>query len=200
MSPAGTLVFKILCKTLRPTSIAERTTMARTGGNMAQDHFGEAIRNKFFEFLEGFTTANAAYSMSQASGGTAAEEAQQQFYVEQLKAMRESEKTTLYVDWQHLVSVDADLADELELQYLRIDPFLRKVSRLDQHSRHTYHQRSPPALLSRPRSWHSTPVPPCSFLGVATGQLIAATLSHRPAGDVRAVETTLDAVAQLRRR
>jgi DNA replicative helicase MCM subunit Mcm2 (Cdc46/Mcm family) len=137
--------------------------MARTGGNMAQDHFGETVRDKFFEFLETFTTANAAYSMSQASGGTAAEEAQQQFYVEQLKAMRESEKTTLYVDWQHLVSVDADLADELELQYLRIDPFLRKVSPLDQHSETCCtSMSSPPPMLAA-----FTPVPPCSFLALA---------------------------------
>ena len=100
--------------------------MAGLGGSMAHDHFGDAIRDKFFEFLETFTTANAAYSMSQASAATAGEETQQ-YYIEQLKAMRESEKTTLFVDWQHLVSVDADMADELELQYLRVDPFLRKV-------------------------------------------------------------------------
>ena len=117
---------------------------------MAQDHFGEAIRDKFFQFLEDFTTANAAYSMSQASGGTAAEEAQQQFYVEQLKAMRESEKTTLYVDWQHLVSVDADLADEMELQYLRMDPFLRKVSPLHDPAKAASFLRDAPLHLLGP--------------------------------------------------
>ena len=94
---------------------------------MAHDHFGDVVREKFFEFLETFSTANAAYSMSQASAGTAGEESQQ-YYIEQLKAMRESEKTTLFVDWQHLMSIDADLAEELELQYLRVDPFLRKAS------------------------------------------------------------------------
>ena len=134
--------------------------MAGLSGSMAHDHFGDAIRDKFFEFLETFTTANAAYSMSQASAATAGEETQQ-YYIEQLKAMRESEKTTLFVDWQHLVSVDADMADELEIQYLRVDPFLRKV---------TYRQRLALIFLSsawllphqHPRPWvrHSPQVLP----------------------------------------
>ena len=86
------------------------------------------IQDKFFQFLEDFIPPSDGMSMSQASAGSHNDEPANHFYVNQLVTMREAEKTTLYVDWDHLLLADTDLAETIRDNYLRVDPFLRKVS------------------------------------------------------------------------
>ncbi|PRP74688.1 hypothetical protein PROFUN_03610 [Planoprotostelium fungivorum] len=43
-----------------------------------------------------------------------------------LELLREKDLTTLYVEWQHLVTFDAELAEVVESNYYRLNPFLRK--------------------------------------------------------------------------
>ena len=99
--------------------------------------FGADVQNKFFNFLEEFIPPSDGMSMSQASGGSNADEPAKFFYVNQLVTMREAEKTTLYVDWDHLLLAETDLADTIRDQYLRVDAFLRKVGALRRWTPHT---------------------------------------------------------------
>lgn len=100
---------------------------AEPGADFSNEQFGATIQEKFYTFLEEFAPRDEGISMSQASAGSNGEAQTKHTYVEQLKTMRESEKTTLYVDWEHLNSADCELADTLRDQYLRVDAFLRKV-------------------------------------------------------------------------
>ena len=101
------------------------------GQNFTNAQVGSEIQEKFFTFLEEYTPRDEGISMSQASAGSNGEPEIRHTYVEQLKTMRESEKTTLYVDFEHLQDADSEFADILKDQYLRVDAYLRKVQPCD---------------------------------------------------------------------
>ena len=101
------------------------------GQNFTNAQVGNEIQEKFFTFLEEYTPRDEGISMSQASAGSNGEPEIRHTYVEQLKTMRESEKTTLYVDFEHLQDADSEFADILKDQYLRVDAYLRKVQPCD---------------------------------------------------------------------
>jgi DNA replication licensing factor MCM6 len=48
-------------------------------------------------------------------------------YIDQIKALREHQQTTIYVDFQHLLSFDDTLALTISVQYFRMEPYLRKA-------------------------------------------------------------------------
>ena len=48
-------------------------------------------------------------------------------YVAQLALMAQNNKTTLFVNFQHLVEMDVELAEAIELDYYRFEPFLRQA-------------------------------------------------------------------------
>ena len=48
-------------------------------------------------------------------------------YVAQLSLMAQNNKTTLFVNFQHLVEMDIELAEAIELDYYRFEPFLRQA-------------------------------------------------------------------------
>ncbi len=48
-------------------------------------------------------------------------------YKEQLTFMMQHNKSTLYVDFTHVKDIDYDLAEAIELEYYRFEPFLRKA-------------------------------------------------------------------------
>ena len=66
-------------------------------------------------------TEQIAFPDTPASGGTVvppiAEE--NKFYIEQIKAMKEFELTTLYVDFSHLLEREEVLARAIQSQYYR---------------------------------------------------------------------------------
>ena len=94
----------------------------------SNENVGAEVQDKFFQFLEDFIPPSDGVSMSQASAGSNNDEPAKYFYVNQLVTMREAEKTTLYVDWDHLLFADTEFGQLIRDQYLRVDPFLRKVS------------------------------------------------------------------------
>lgn len=49
------------------------------------------------------------------------------FYIEQIKAMKEFELTTLYVDFSHLLEREEILARAIQSQYYRFLPYLRRA-------------------------------------------------------------------------
>lgn len=48
-------------------------------------------------------------------------------YKEQLTFMMQHNKSTLYVDFTHVKDTDFDLAEAIEMEYYRFEPFLRKA-------------------------------------------------------------------------
>lgn len=60
-------------------------------------------------------------------GGVAAPMDDGKFYIEQIKAMKEYEMTTLYVDFSHLLEREEVLARAIQSQYYRFLPFLRRA-------------------------------------------------------------------------
>lgn len=48
-------------------------------------------------------------------------------YVAQLALMAQNNKTTLFVNFQHMVEMDIELAEAVELDYYRFEPFLRQA-------------------------------------------------------------------------
>lgn len=62
----------------------------------------EYIRNKFWDFLE---TYQAVIQDGEPT----------LFYVQQLQSMKEEDKTTMYVDYSHLLEFDPELAELVQV-------------------------------------------------------------------------------------
>jgi len=76
----------------------------------------EYIRNKFWDFLETF--------QEDVEG-----EEPRLFYLAQLQSMRDEDKTTMYVDYEHLSTFDTELADLVQVRLTISDAVLRLSSR-----------------------------------------------------------------------
>ena len=70
----------------------------------------EYIRNKFWDFLETYQEVIN-------------DEESTLFYIQQLQSMREEDKTTMYVDYEHLSSFDAELAELVQVSLTRLPTF-----------------------------------------------------------------------------
>ena len=78
------------------------------------DQTGERVREGFQGFLVSFYPARSAAT-------------EHPFYVEQLFAMRDYGRTTLYVDFEHILRYDEVLARAISEQYYRFSPYLRRA-------------------------------------------------------------------------
>lgn len=79
------------------------------------DGTGERVRESFRAFLETF------------HGDDGERKTQHPTYIEQLFAMRDFGRLTLYVDFRHILRHDEVLADAISDQYYRFLPFLRRA-------------------------------------------------------------------------
>lgn len=90
------------------------------------EELGAVLREKFLEFLEAFTEADAA----KAANAPVPDDGEAQlYYVNQVHAMKTAEKTTLFVDFCHVDLHDWELARTIETEFLRVETYLRKVGR-----------------------------------------------------------------------
>ncbi|KAK4522309.1 hypothetical protein GAYE_HPESCF16G0189 [Galdieria yellowstonensis] len=81
--------------------------------NLVKDYVAEEVALLFFKFLETFEDENV-------------EEATHSLvYYRQLEELRQNERTTLYVDYMHIVQFDETLASAIESNYYRFEPYLR---------------------------------------------------------------------------
>jgi len=75
--------------------------------NLVKDYVAEEVALLFFKFLETFEDENV-------------EEATHSLvYYRQLEELRQNERTTLYVDYMHIVQFDETLASAIESNYYR---------------------------------------------------------------------------------
>ncbi|OCF45399.1 minichromosome maintenance protein 6 [Kwoniella heveanensis CBS 569] len=94
------------------------------------DQTSEKVMESFAIFLENFTEqiafpeTPASFNAQNPPSATADES---KFYIEQIKAMKEFELTTLYVDFGHLLEREEVLARAIQSQYYRFLPYLRRA-------------------------------------------------------------------------
>jgi DNA replication licensing factor MCM6 len=111
-------------------------------GDQAVDEAGATVLSRFKDFLTDFRPKSVhaldvgggegnPYEMDMMVDTSDAELTTQQRltydYVAQLAAMAAENKTTLFVNFQHVVEKDAELAEAIELEYYRFEPFLRQA-------------------------------------------------------------------------
>ncbi|TPX35566.1 hypothetical protein SmJEL517_g02085 [Synchytrium microbalum] len=101
----------------RQSQINRRRAMAAIAMEMAanevpkaRDTMAEEVRKKFEDFLDEYEDEQGTHH-----------------YVEQIKGLRASESTTIYVDYEKLVQCDDTVAKAIMQQYYRLDPYLRKA-------------------------------------------------------------------------
>lgn len=73
------------------------------------DTSGITVSERFFTFLQQFRSPNSVS------------------YNEQMTDMIKHDKTTMYVNYEHLMEFDPELSEAIELEYFRFEPFLRRA-------------------------------------------------------------------------
>ncbi|PWZ02651.1 putative MCM6-involved in replication [Testicularia cyperi] len=86
------------------------------------DEVGERVREGFAQFLETFV--DQPLSGSPDPNG---ERAQDPLYIDQIFALRDYNRTTLFVDFSHILRTDEVLARAISDQYYRFLPYLRRA-------------------------------------------------------------------------
>ena len=96
----------------------------------------EGTRAKFYDFLDQYIQPESelveAVKAGQAESSRLTAATADSFqaipcYVSQLQRMKDSEKTTLYVQWEHLVDYDIELAQFIQDHFHLLEPYLRKA-------------------------------------------------------------------------
>lgn len=99
----------------------------------------EAVaKEAFFKFLNSFGADAAADD----AGSQA-----QSMYAQAVQRMRQEDTTTLYVDWQHFMEYNNEIAEHVAVQYYRLEPSLRKALQ------NFVRQIAPEMLQVRGSSW-----------------------------------------------
>ncbi|KAG7561812.1 hypothetical protein FFLO_02713 [Filobasidium floriforme] len=120
---------------------AEEEGTARRGGRRrlredldnvprVKDTTGEKVMERFASFLESFTETISLANPTPTPGSVPASNInheESRYYVEQIKAMKDYELTTLYVDMLHLLEREEVLARAIRSQYYRFLPYLRRA-------------------------------------------------------------------------
>lgn len=85
------------------------------------------VQEKFLDFLEAWGEDDDADRVSSQTADGEEPTQPRKIYVDQTEAMREAQKTTLYVDFEHLKAYDADLAELIKENHYRAEVYLRKA-------------------------------------------------------------------------
>ena len=87
--------------------------------NVGEDPFAATVRDLFEAFLLDFSSDDEAQQLtSNIEEGT-------REYLEQLHVMKDNERTTLFVDQQHIQLYDSELADAIRNDFHHLEPHLR---------------------------------------------------------------------------
>ena len=83
---------------------------------MVVDETAEILRERFLTFLNDFSSAAEGEADLSQMGGSMSQRGAMRDYVLLAQTLKESDTTTLYVDWSHLLNFDAELAETLEVR------------------------------------------------------------------------------------
>lgn len=106
------------------------TTMA-PNANSAQvelqvDQTAEAVKTRFLQFLCGYGQQQQPVTDDGDASPRAGDLPPTVNYSHQAEVMRQTETSSLFVDFTHVLEFDADLAQAIQAQYYRWEPYLRK--------------------------------------------------------------------------
>jgi len=104
----------------RKTPVAMSGRAAANQVERIDDTFAENIKKLFSDFLESFSSIQDGYS-SQSNNQPVHD------YMHQLVNMQTNDRTTLYVDFQHIVDYKQILADSIAQHYYRVEPYLMQA-------------------------------------------------------------------------
>ena len=97
------------------------------GDSVTGDARGEEVQRRFLAFLQGFRAGGGDEGADGEEGGPLAESDAEPEYQTHLLDLVETERTTLHVNFQHIVEYDVGLAQEIEFEFYRHEPFIRKA-------------------------------------------------------------------------
>lgn len=89
------------------------------------DDSGIVVQARFQEFLQVFRRVDGSGNAID-SDNIATQLQILTDYKEQINFMIQNNKSTLYVDFQHVIETDQELAEAIEIEYYRFEPFLRQ--------------------------------------------------------------------------
>eukprot|EP00126_Sphaerothecum_destruens_P004360 Sdes_comp18139_c0_seq1m7613 len=95
--------------------------------NYVPDQLGERVCSEFKNFLETFSKTNAVSFGSEYSTPGGEDHEIAKIYVKQFEVLENNERMTLYVDFSHITEYSARLAQIIQENYYRLEPFLRKA-------------------------------------------------------------------------
>eukprot|EP01114_Cavostelium_apophysatum_P017224 TRINITY_DN5066_c0_g1_i2.p1 TRINITY_DN5066_c0_g1~~TRINITY_DN5066_c0_g1_i2.p1 ORF type:complete len:442 (+),score=73.91 TRINITY_DN5066_c0_g1_i2:184-1509(+) len=95
--------------------------------NIVKDELGENVRSIFSDFLVEYGREAPESQDSQAMSDGPNPPDRQAKYIQQIRQMREDDKTTLYVNFKDVIDYDSELGEAIETQAYRLDPFLRRA-------------------------------------------------------------------------
>lgn len=109
-----------------PASGRSAATLNPTGAPVALqvDATAEAVKVRFLQFLCGYGQ-QLDNAMDVDNGGSAANHTPTVNYSHQAEVMRNTETSSLFVDFTHVLEFDPDLAHAIQAQYYRWEPYLR---------------------------------------------------------------------------
>jgi len=88
-----------------------------------QDESGEAVKSRFYTFLTSFVS-EADVAISEAAPH---QRGLRNTYEEQIVAMIRNDKTTVYVNFADMNAFDRELAEAIQLEYYRFEPYLKQA-------------------------------------------------------------------------
>ena len=109
--------------------------MATRAGVRAVDETAEQVKQKFLEFLTEHTdseTTSSGAPLSTSGGGlattnTSSQPSASSFYKDQVTDMKQNELNTLNVDFAHVSAFDSTLAEAVQSEYYRFEPYIRQA-------------------------------------------------------------------------
>lgn len=105
------------------TAMAPNPSSAQV--EMQVDATAEAVKTRFLHFLCGY--GQQSQPLADGEGSPRAGDLPPTVnYSHQAEVMRQTETSSLFVDFTHVLEYDADLAQAIQAQYYRWEPYLRK--------------------------------------------------------------------------
>eukprot|EP01035_Chromulina_nebulosa_P005498 gene5498-7467_t len=91
------------------------------------DDSGILVQARFKEFLECFKGDIKKNDLGDVDEGLMSQQKILSDYKAQIISMIQNNKSTVYVNFAHIQEMDQELAEAIELEYYRFEPFLRQA-------------------------------------------------------------------------
>lgn len=91
---------------------------------MVRDELGDSVRVLFEEFIKEFVSVTTEPEFGESSTGSVRHEKE---YKAQIELIASQDRSTLMVDYEHLVAYNKQLAEQIQKHFFRLFPFLQRA-------------------------------------------------------------------------